>query len=109
MFDLLGGALQQTAWRTRLHRLPVSFAMSSRRVGNQWRPGRITYPQRQQLRRILDDHGLSPHALARSDRPTTFVDVVHGGSTLTKLYEMLQASIEHEREPWKSQPTEAGS
>jgi hypothetical protein len=101
MFDLLGGALQHTAWRTRLHRLPVSFAVSGRRIGNQWRPGRITHPQREQFRWILHDLGLSPHALARGDRPATFVDVVHGGSTFTELYELLRAWIEQEREPWR--------
>jgi len=100
MFDLLGGAFQQTAWRGRMHRLPVSFAMSGRRVGHQWRPGRITQPLREQFRRILDGLGLSPHALARRDRPITFVDVVDRGSTFTTLYDMLWAWIGQEREPW---------
>jgi hypothetical protein len=100
MFDLLGGTLQHTAWRSRLHRLPVSFAVSGLRVGNRWRPGPITQPQRERFLCILDDLGLSPYALARRDRPVTFVDVVDGGSTFTKLYELLRTWIEQEREPW---------
>ena len=31
MFDLLGGALEDTRWSNRLHRLPLSFAVTGRR------------------------------------------------------------------------------
>jgi hypothetical protein len=102
MFDLLGGALQDTPWRTRLHRLPVSLAVPGRLRAGRWRPGRLTQPQRDQFRRILDDLGLSPYALARRERPATFVDVVHVGRTFTTLYELLRAWIEQQREPWSA-------
>jgi hypothetical protein len=100
MFDLLGGALHRTAWRDRLHRLPVSFAVAGRRVGQRWRPGRIGQAELARARRMLDDLGLSPYTLARRDRPATFVDVVHGGSTFTKLFHLLRSWIERDREPW---------
>lgn len=100
MFDLLGGALEATGWSNRLHRLPLSFAVAGRRVGDQWRPGRISHSQREQARHILADLGLSPYALARRDRPATFIDVVDGGSTFTRLYGLLRAWIADEREPW---------
>jgi hypothetical protein len=100
MFDLLGGALEGTSWGARLYRLPLSFAVPGRRVGDQWRPGRISHDQREKARHVLDSLGLSPYALARRDRPATFVDVVHGGSTFTKLYGLLRPWINREREPW---------
>lgn len=100
MFDLLGGALQDTIGSNQLHRLPLSFAVSGRWAGGRWRPGRIDHPQRMQVRRILGDLGLSPYALARRERPATFVDVVHRGSTFTKLFELLRDWVEHDREAW---------
>jgi len=86
MFDLLGGALAATSWSSRLHRLPVSFAVSGRFADGRWRSARISHAQHEQARRILAELGLSPHALARRDRPVAFVDVVHSGSTFTKLF-----------------------
>jgi hypothetical protein len=100
MFDLLGGALAGTSWSGRLYRLPLSFAVAGRRAGDQWRPGRISHAQREQARHMLADLGLSPYTLARRDRPATFVDVVHGGSTFTKLYGLLRPWIDSERESW---------
>jgi hypothetical protein len=100
MFDLLGGGLQHTAWRHRLYRLPLSFAVPGRRVGQRWRPGRISQAELQRARDILGDLGLSPHGLARRDRPATFVDVVHGGSTFTRLFGLIRPWIERERAPW---------
>jgi hypothetical protein len=102
MFDLLGGALEDTSWGGRLHRLPLSFAVSGRWIGDQWRPGRISHAQREQARQMLTGLGLSPYALARRDRPVTFVDVVHSGSTFTKLYGLLRPWIDREREPWNA-------
>ncbi len=100
MFDLLGGAFEQTAWKSRLHRLPLSFAVSGRRVGHRWRPGRVTHPQLQAAKEILHRLGLSPYQLARRKRPATFVDVVHGGGTFTDLFGLLRAWIGQTREPW---------
>jgi hypothetical protein len=100
MFDLLGGALEDTAWSHRLHRLPLSFTISGQLVGGHWRPGQITHAQRERAREILANLALDPHALARRSRPATFVDVVHAGSTFTKLYGLLRAWINDNREPW---------
>lgn len=51
-------------------------------------------------RRVLTDVGVTPHALARRTRPIVFVDVVHEGSTLTELFNLLDAWIRESREPW---------
>ncbi|MGE5156291.1 MAG: hypothetical protein ACM3JP_02215 [Betaproteobacteria bacterium] len=64
MFDLLGGALDETAWRDRLHRLPLSFARPGRRVGRRWQPVQLDHYQTERVRRILTELGL-PYALAR--------------------------------------------
>ncbi|PWK86472.1 hypothetical protein C8D88_105521 [Lentzea atacamensis] len=86
MFDLLGGALPD---RT-LARLPVSF-YGSRTVA------RENVPHARELAAAI---GITPAALARRDRPVTFVDVVHGGSTFTKLFTILDDWIAEERETW---------
>jgi hypothetical protein len=49
---------------------------------------------------MLAEIGVTPAALARRDRPVTFVDVVHAGSTFTKLFELLDDWITEERETW---------
>jgi hypothetical protein len=101
MYDLLGGAFDGTSWNNRLYRLPLSFAVSGGRlVGNRWRPNRITQAQMLQARQILDQLGLSPFALARRDRPATFVDVVYGGSTFTRVFGLLHDWVGQTREPW---------
>ncbi|HEX6681623.1 MAG TPA: hypothetical protein VF062_02460 [Candidatus Limnocylindrales bacterium] len=100
MFDVLGGALAGTSWSSRLHRLPVSFAIPGRLVHGRWHPDRISHAQHEQAKRNLGALGLSPRALARRDRPVTFVDVVHSGSTFTKLFSLLRDWVEIEREPW---------
>jgi hypothetical protein len=48
----------------------------------------------------LADVGLTPDALARRDRPATFVDVVDQGSTFTKLFALLRTWIDQERASW---------
>jgi hypothetical protein len=90
MFDLLGGVLDETPWRTRLHRLPISLS----RIGPM-HPGHL-----RRLRLMLTELGLHPRCLARRRRPATFVDVVSAGSTYTMLYSLLRGWIEQEREPW---------
>jgi hypothetical protein len=44
--------------------------------------------------------GITPHLLARGDRPITFTDVVHGGSTFTELFELLRDWVDRERGQW---------
>lgn len=100
MYDLLGGAFAGTSWSSRLHRLPISFAVAGKFVGGRWRSGRISHPQHEQARRILAELGLHPQRLARRDRPVTFVDVVHSGSTFTELFGLLRDWVEVERESW---------
>jgi hypothetical protein len=90
MFDLLSGALSETDWRDRLHRLPLSFAGRSR----------ITVPDLERARAFLASLGFSPHALARRHRPVTFVDIVFSGSTFTWLYRLLRPWIDRCHEPW---------
>ncbi|WP_230687249.1 hypothetical protein [Catellatospora vulcania] len=100
MYDLLGGALAGTSWRDRTYRLPLSFSVGGRWAGGRFRPERIGGPQLAQARLILDQLGLSPHALARRARPVAFVDVVYSGETFGELYTLLRSWIEREREPW---------
>jgi len=90
MFDLLGGALDDTPWRARLHRLPVSLAGTRRLHSGHHRRFRL----------ILTGLGLDPRSLARRRRPATFVDVVSSGSTFSMLYSLLRDWIGQEREPW---------
>ncbi|GID17221.1 hypothetical protein Aab01nite_08110 [Paractinoplanes abujensis] len=86
MFDLLGGALDGG-----LHRLPLSFRRGRRR---------LTHAETAAARELLAAAGVTPRRLARRDRPITFVDVVHEGSTFTQLYELLRDWVDEEREPW---------
>jgi hypothetical protein len=90
MFDLLGGALDDTPWRTRLHRLPVSFGGT----------GRLHPGHHRRFRQILTGFGLTPRSLTRRRRPVTFVDIVSSGFTFSMLYSLLRDWIEQEREPW---------
>ncbi len=100
MYDLLGGALADTSWRDRTHRLPLSFSVGGRWVGRRFRRRRIGGPELAQARLILEQLGLSPYALARRARPVAFVDVVYGGDTFGELYALLRSWIGREREPW---------
>ena len=88
MFDLLGGALAD-APGIRVARLPFSFRGGVESVG-----------QRDVARQVLAGQGVTPFALARRRRPVSFVDVVWGGSTFTELFDLLDAWIVEEREPW---------
>lgn len=99
MFDLFGGAFAGLAAGPRIHRLPLSFqrpAVPARRP----RARPLTGAEQAGARRILAGLGLTPHGLARRDRPATFVDVVHRGSTFTELFTLLRDWIDEEREPW---------
>lgn len=87
MFDLLSGALQGTG--RVLGRLPLSFER-----------GRLASSELARAREMLTEIGITPAALARRDRPVTFVDVVYGGSTFTKLFGLLDDWITEERETW---------
>jgi hypothetical protein len=100
MFDLLSGALAGRGGRWRTYRLPVSLHRPAVRVGSKWRLRPFTAPERAEARRLLADAGLSPYALARRQRPATFVDVVHRGSTFTELFTLLRAWIAEEHEAW---------
>jgi hypothetical protein len=100
MFDLLGGALDETTWRDRLHRLPLSFARPGRWIGRRVRPGRLNDHQVQRARRVLTGLDLQPYALARRKRPATFVDIVHNGSTFTELFSLLRRWVDDQRETW---------
>lgn len=94
------GALQRAAWRDRLYRLPLSFATSDRRVAGRSRPGRISQAELHRVRGILETSD-SALTLARREWPATFVDVVHNGSTFTRLFDLLRSWIEREGEPWQ--------
>jgi hypothetical protein len=43
---------------------------------------------------------LTPHALARRDRPAVLVDVVYRGATFTELFTLLRDWIDQEHQPW---------
>jgi hypothetical protein len=100
MFDLLGGALADRTDRRQLLRLPFSFQRPDVGSRRQWRPRPLTSAERAQARRILATVDVTPHALARRDRPVTFVDVVYRGSTFTELFELIRAWIDEDRQPW---------
>lgn len=88
MFDLLSGALPDSG--RALSRLPISLYGSGELI-----PGDV-----RRAREMAAAIGITPAALARRDRPVTFVDVVHVGSTFTKLFALLDDWITEERETW---------
>lgn len=100
MVDLLGGALADCRDGPQLHRLPLSFARSPIAEGRRWRRRPLTMRELAQARRILAGVGVTPYRLARRERPVTFVDVVHAGSTFTDLFHLLSDWIDEERETW---------
>lgn len=100
MFDLLSGALSGVAAAPQVHRMPLSFARKAVPAGRQWRTRPLDAGEVQQARRILAASGLAPQALARRSRPATFADVVHGGSTFTELFTLLQDWIAEDRAQW---------
>jgi hypothetical protein len=100
MFDLLGAALADVDDQRQVRRLPLSFQRSPVGSGRRWRRRPLTAGERAQARRALAAVGVTPHALARRDRPVAFVDVVHGGSTFTELYELLRNWIDPHHGSW---------
>ena len=88
MFDLLSGALPDSGQA--LSRLPISLYGSGELIPDDVR----------HARELAASIGITPAALARRDRPVTFVDVVHVGSTFTKLFALLDDWITEERETW---------
>ena len=100
MFDLLSGALSGVAEAPRVHRVPLSFARKAAPAGRGWRVRPLDVSEMRQARRILAASGLAPQALARRSRPVTFADVVHGGSTFTELFTLLQDWIAEDRAQW---------
>lgn len=101
MFDLLGGALADGTDGRRLRRLPVSFQRpGDNGRGRRWRRRPLTAAERAQARRMLAAIDATPEGLARRQRPVTFVDVVHGGSTFTEVFDLLRAWIDEERRAW---------
>jgi hypothetical protein len=81
MFDLLGGALGDRTDATQLRRLPLSFQRTGVGSWRQWRRRPLTAAEQIQARRVFAAAGVTPHGLARRQRPVTFVDVVYRGST----------------------------
>jgi len=100
MFDLLGGALANCRDERQVCRLSLSFQRPGVGSWRRWRPRPLTPGEQAQARRILAGAGVTPHGLARRERPVTFVDVVHRGSTFTELFDLLRSWIGDEREPW---------
>jgi hypothetical protein len=100
MFDLLGGVLAGSAGVQRLYRLPLSFQRPVVGSGGRWRRRALTSAEVAQGRRFLEGVGLTPHALARRDRPVVLVDVVDGGATFTELFTLVRDWIDQERGPW---------
>jgi hypothetical protein len=100
MFDLLGGVLAGPIGEQRLHRLPLSFQRPAVASGRRWRRRPLTSAELAQGRHFLATVGLTPHALARRDRPAVLVDVVDGGATFTELFTLIRDWVDEEREPW---------
>jgi hypothetical protein len=99
MFDLLSGALADDDTRV-LRRLPLSFQRPGIGIRRRWRRRPLTPAEQAQARRMLTAAGLAPPALARRERPATFVDVVYRGATFTELFGLLRAWIDEDRQPW---------
>lgn len=91
IFDLLTGALADTSWPDRLHRLPLS--LSGRSI-------ELSPAQVRQLRVNMNAEGLSPYALARRRRPVVFVDLVYTGGTYENLFRQLRTWIDDESAQW---------
>jgi hypothetical protein len=87
MFDLLGGALAACRDGRQPRRLPLSFQRPGVGSRRRWRPRPLTPAEQAQARRILATAGLTPHRLARRERPVTFVDVLYRSSTFTELFQ----------------------
>jgi hypothetical protein len=100
MFDLLGGALANCRDERPLRRLPLSFQRAGVGSWRRWRRRPLSPAEQAQARRILAGAGVTPRGLARRQRPVTFVDVVHRGSTFTEMFDLLRTWIDDEREPW---------
>lgn len=100
MFDLLSGVLARQAGVRRLHRLPLSFQRPPVGTGRRTRSRALTAAEIARGREFLELAGLTPHALARRDRPAVLVDVVDGGATFTELFTLIRDWVEQEREPW---------
>jgi hypothetical protein len=99
MFDLLSGVLAEIEWDADVRRAPFSFARAGiARAPWGYRP--LTPAEHTRARRVLTEVGVDPHSLARRDRPVTFVDVVHRGSTFTELYSLLRAWIDEDCGAW---------
>ncbi|HEY3467253.1 MAG TPA: hypothetical protein VGL47_19135 [Amycolatopsis sp.] len=90
MHDLLGGALERTSWRARVHQLPLSLKAT----------GDLEPPDVKLLRENLAAAGITPFSLARGTRPTVFADLVCDGDTFTELYRQLRDWIDEDREAW---------
>lgn len=91
VFDLLSGAAAETAWRDRLHHLPLSLAWDSTAMS----PEEVVT-----LRAHLSAVGLAPAALARARRPVVLVDLVYVGRTFRRLYRAIRHWVDDDREAW---------
>jgi hypothetical protein len=102
MFDLLSGAFADDHGGVSLSRLPVSFsrvrARSVSRLG--WRGRPLAPAERDQIREMLAEIGLTPSSLARRRRPVAFVDVVAQGTTFGELFTVLREWIDEEHTQW---------
>jgi hypothetical protein len=100
MFDFLGGALADVSGARSVRRLPLSFSRTWVGTGRRRRRRALTSAERAQARRMLAALDITPYTLARRDRPVTFVDVVHAGSTFTELFQLLRGWIRDEHAEW---------
>ncbi|MBM0201655.1 hypothetical protein JNW90_00060 [Micromonospora sp. STR1s_5] len=60
----------------------------------------MTPAQVTQFRSNLSHLGITPHGLARRQRPVAFVDLVYGGRTYENLFYLLRRWISEERAAW---------
>jgi hypothetical protein len=87
IFDLLSGALAETAWSERVRQLPFSlFGLRGQALA----PYEIA-----QARRYLESAGLAPRSIMRG-RPVALVDLVHHGSTFSNIYALLRPWVDQE-------------
>ena len=102
MFDLLSGAFADDHGGVRLSRLPVSFSRDRVRPvpSLAWRARPLTPAERDQIRQMLAEIGLTPGSLARGRRPVAFADVVDRGTTFGDLFCVLREWIDEEHAQW---------
>lgn len=85
LYDYLSGVLDETSWRERLTLLNLSMRYDTAEAVARQHPEGL-----RAIRAQLDAAGLSPGAIAASERPKVFADLVWKGDTFGRLLGLLE-------------------